>query len=50
MKKIWILFIIVLLLISCSKSNNLNNKENKKQFSIDSENVKIPVMDKQPNF
>lgn len=50
MKKIWILFITILLLISCSKADNLNNNDTKKQNLIDSENAKIPVIDKQPNF
>jgi len=50
MKKIWIIFITLLLLISCSKADNLNNSDSEKQNLIDSENAKIPVMDKQPNF
>jgi uncharacterized protein YcfL len=50
MKKIWIIFIILLLLISCSKSENWNNNENEKQVLIDSEDIKVPVMEDQPNF
>lgn len=50
MKKIWVIFIILLLLISCSKSENWNNNENEKQVLIDSEDIKVPAMENQPNF
>ncbi len=47
MKKIWIIFFITFILISCS-DNNINNSVNK--ITIDSDVINISEVENQPNF